>query len=286
MRIQFMGLFLLVSASIVSGQQQIPNGSMEEWTLVKGSGPYKDYEEPINGWASGNGVIHVAAGSSPVCEKTTEAHSGSFGAKLVTRSIFGQIASGSLYLGTFKLDLTNPASSARRGIPFSGPIPKRFSGSYRYSSVGNDSASIYTTFSRWDGAKRVVVAEARTILHDAQAEWTTLDLEILPIGQTADTMTVVCASSAGGENFKGDAGSTLWVDDLVFREEPTSVNDVVASQRSTVTFVDLIGRSVDVHEYKIGDRIDVIATPPGFWFVVFKDDANKPLTVRQIYISP
>lgn len=78
---------LLLTVSSL-GAQQVPNGSFEEWITTEGSGQYKTYEEPAGGWSSGNGAIHIAAGSNPVCEKTTDAHSGSYAAKLVTQKNF------------------------------------------------------------------------------------------------------------------------------------------------------------------------------------------------------
>lgn len=222
------GMVAIVLALCIIGapaQQQIPNAGLEEWTVVKGSSGFKDYEEPTDGWTSGNGVIHIASGSDPVCERSTDAHGGSACAKLTTRRIFGQIASGSLYLGVFQLNLVNPASSARRGIPFAGPVPTRFRGWYRYAPSGSDSAAIYAMFTRWDGSKRVLLGEARIVIRTAAAPWTSFDLAVPVLNGVPDSMSVVAASSAGGENFRGEIGSTLWVDDLSFSWETVSVHN-------------------------------------------------------------
>ncbi len=246
-------LFAAICGAIgVFAQQQIPNANLEEWTLTKGSGAYKDYEEPSGGWTSGNGVIHIAAGADPVCEKSTEAYSGTACAKLTTQSIFGQIASGSLFLGVFQLSLVNPASSARRGIPFSGPVPTMFRGHYRYTPVAGDSAVIYAMFTKWDGTKRVVLGEARLKIQQDVPVWTSFQIPVPALDQQPDSMSVVAASSAGGENFRGSVGSTLWIDDLSFGWDPTSVAQTNMDHLLRVAGTTLsVSHSSIVHVYAI-----------------------------------
>ena len=208
---------------IAAHAQQVPNSDFEEWTLSAGSGQYKDYEEPSNGWASGNGAIHIAAGADPVCEKSTDARVGIYSAKLVTRKIFGQIASGSLYTGKFQLNLADPVKRALRGIPFVGK-PTVFKGWFKYLPVGEDSATLYATLSHWDGTQRVTVAEARLTQYDPQQEWLSFEVPFTYTTQSdVDTIAVVFASSAGGEFFKGGEGSTLYVDGVSLGYEPMSI---------------------------------------------------------------
>lgn len=225
---------LMLACSTVIAQQQIPNGDLEEWTMFSGSGTFKDYEEPSGGWTSGNGVIHVAPGTDPVLEKSTDRISGDFGAKLVTRRIFGQIASGSLYTGKFQLNLGDPAKSAKRGVPFSArPLNLRFW--YRYQPQGSDSATMYAILSRWNGTERETIAEARLFRYGPQSEWTEA---IVPFAyeseEVPDTIAVVFAASAGGEFFRGDVGSTLYVDNISMIYDPVSVQE---DHITTVPFI-------------------------------------------------
>ncbi len=207
-------LALLILWSTAAYAQHIPNGDFEEWTLTEGSGQFKSYYEPSHGWASGNGAIHIAAGADPVCEQTTDVVHGALAAKLTTRRIFGQIASGSLYTGMFKLNLADPAKSALRGIPFTG-TPSAFTGWYKYLPVGADSATLYATLSRWDGTKRKHIAEARIMQYTALSEWTRFSVPfVYQSSEPPDTIAVVFASSAGGEFFRGNEGSTLYVDNV------------------------------------------------------------------------
>jgi hypothetical protein len=209
--------------------QQVPNADFEEWTLIKGSGAYKDYEEPSGGvWSSGNGVIHVAAGADPILEKTTDAHRGTYAAKLTTRKVFGQIASGSLFTGTFKLNLAKPVESARLGVPFTA-MPTSFRGWYKYAPAGNDSASLYVRLWRWNDTtkQRVLIAEAIRTQRGATDTWTEFNVPfaVLEPGSVPDTMAMVFSSSAGGGNFKGDEGSVLTVDDVSLSYDAVSVHD-------------------------------------------------------------
>ncbi len=219
-----LGLLLCGSATMVA-QQQVPNSDLEGWTLFAGSGSFKDYEEPSEGWTSGNGVIHVAATADPVLEKTTDRLSGDHAAKLTTRRIFGQIASGSLYTGKFQLNLGDPAKSAKRGIPFTAR-PLQFHFWYRYLPQGSDSATMYAILSRWNGTERQRIAEARLYRYEAQSEWTQASLTFTYLSdEVPDTIAVVFAASAGGEFFRGDVGSTLFVDNISMVYDPVSVNE-------------------------------------------------------------
>ncbi|MCO6466004.1 MAG: PCMD domain-containing protein [Bradyrhizobiaceae bacterium] len=218
-------LVAFASATMLMYGQQVANTDFEDWTLTKGSGQYKDYEEPSHGWASGNGAIHIAAGSDPVCEKSTDAASGAYSAKLTTRKIFGQIASGSLYTGKFALNLADPVKSAQRGIPFSGR-PVAFKGWYKYAPVDADSATLYAVLSYWDGQQRVPIAEARILEKEARSTWYGFEIPFTYTSdKEADTIALVFASSAGGEFFKGSVGSTLYVDDVSLVYGPVSVDD-------------------------------------------------------------
>ena len=289
-RVLLCGVAVLMCAAAVA-QQPVPNGGFEEWTLVKGSAVFKDYEEPSMGWASGNGVIHVAAGADPVCEKSTDAHSGAFSAKLTTRSIFGQIASGSVFLGRFALNLANPVASAQRGIPFTGSLPRVFRGWMKYEPTASDSASIYAQLTRWDGSSRQLVASAAIIMKERVASWTPFEIAFNgTLTEQADTMIVVAASSAAGEFFRGSVGSTLWIDDVVFEYQPSSVNDdagartmiaashtlVVPQHVTRVRATSLDGRSAVAQPLSADGRVDVHMWESGLWVVQGFDGQDRP----------
>lgn len=215
MRAVYLFLVLTLGHIAVLPQTTIPNGDLEEWTHVPGSGSFKDYDEPSNGWSSGNGAIHVAPGADPVCEQTDDAAVGQYAAKLTTRRIFGQIASGSLFIGRFELNLANPKESARLGMPCT-EVPRMFRGMYKYLPQGGDSAVIRATFRRWNNGQREIVSEAKLTVKVTVDAWTPFELLIPDPTAAPDTVEVVFASSAGGEFFKGDVGSALFIDNVRF----------------------------------------------------------------------
>jgi hypothetical protein len=215
----------LTLTCFAGAQTPLMNGGFESWTLFKGSGSFKDFEEPSDGWSSGNGVTHVAVNASPVAEKSTDAAQGMYSAKLTTRSIFGQIAAGSLFLGHFKLNLIDFAKSAVLGMPFTDR-PAGFNGFYKYLPVKQDSATLYARLTRWTGSSQVVVGEAVVTEYDAVPNWTAFSIPFVYYSQaTPDSLRIVLASSAGGENFRGEVGSVLFVDAVELNYSPMSVSD-------------------------------------------------------------
>ena len=293
------GVAVLMCATAVA-QQPIPNGGFEDWTLVKGSAVFKNYEEPSMGWASGNGVIHVAAGADPVCEKSTDAHQGAFSAKLTTRSIFGQIASGSVFLGRFALNLANPVASAQRGIPFTGALPRSFRGWMKYEPAASDSGSIYAQLTRWDGSSRQLVASASMIIKQRVSTWTQFELMFDGASAAqADTMIVVAASSAAGEFFRGSAGSTMWIDDVVFDYQPSSVNDdatlrtivatadhlVVSDAVTRLRATSLDGRSNVTLVPHAGGVVHLHGMHSGLWIVQGFDDRDRQCWHASVLIA-
>lgn len=226
-------LILLVMLSVATGaaQDALVNLDFEEWNTFKGQGLFRDYEEP-KGWTSGNGVVHIAPNTDPLTTKSTDAYSGQYCVKMTTAKIFNQIAAGSCFTGRFELNLADPVKSARRGIPYT-QRPSIFEGRYRYRSVDGDSATIYATLSRWDASQqcRVVIGEARRVHYTTVAEWTRFEIPFTYVSaEQPDTISVVFASSAGGDNFVGSVGSTLWID-AVHIGLPTSVSQAPGIDR-------------------------------------------------------
>ena len=257
MRRQIHLLFFTITATVISyGQQQIPNGNLEEWTHFPGEGMFKSYDEPNGGWSSGNGAIHVAPNADPVCEISTDAHSGAHSAKLTTRRIFTQIASGSLFLGHFELNLSNPRKSARLGMPYTDR-PKRFTGYFKYLPAANDSAVLRATLRRWIDTSHVIIGEAKLIVHGRIDEWTSFDLSFVYTSEDSpDTIEVAFAASAGGEFFRGEVGSTLFVDDVKLSNEPVSVTDQ-PTESPVITWLSDVS-CIDINASLLGQHYDVV----------------------------
>ena len=192
----------------------LPNMDLEEWDA------YPNYESPtpLGVWTSANKTADLNPDLyHAVLFKTDDAHSGNFAAKMVTDSLVGlPLITGSLSTGVFNVDLNNPLESMISGVPYKSR-PTKFQGYFKYAPVEGDSCEIRTTLSRWNPSlhKRDKIGEAVMRSIDVFDEYTFFDLEIVYfMNEEPDTIDVVFAASAGGENFKGGIGSTLYIDDF------------------------------------------------------------------------
>jgi hypothetical protein len=300
-----------LAATVMCVAQQLPNSDLEEWTLFPSSNAlFKDYEEPSGGvWSSGNGVAHIAPNSIPPTTKTTDAHSGQFAARLETQTVFGQIASGSLFTGRFELDLGNPRNSAKLGVPFSA-LPMRFRGWYKYQPVNGDSCSVNCELTRWDtqSQQRVTIARARSVYRDAAATWTEFDLPLQYSvqGVLPDSITMSFASSAGAEFLKGVQGSTMHIDDLSLVYDPVSVHEPVDPEGSEFQLIqrdglvhlisssslryraqayDLMGRIIPCSEGASVITFNTSEYRHAVLFIMIEDLQTHSVTIRTCYFD-
>lgn len=230
---------------------QLPNSDFQTWYSTKSSN--KDYMQIGSSatdtiWATSNAgsvsiasanVLPIAVGTDTVVELNT-INTGRLA------QVIGQgIAAGSLFTGTFKLNLTNPVASARMGTPFVGK-PKSFSVQYKYTAGDvmmngkgatlnmKDSADIYLLLEDRSSSpiKRIATAWFRSdVRYD---DFTDLNLNITygPIAspkyyeipktgtiwgtgtEKPTHITVVFSSSARGDLFEGAPGSKLVVNNF------------------------------------------------------------------------
>lgn len=232
---------------------QLPNSGFQQWYTASSSG--KSYFQIGTGaadtiWATSNAgavsittpnVAPVASNGDTIAELTT------LNAGRLAQLMGQGVAAGSLFTGTFRLNISNPVASARFGTKFAGR-PKSFSIKYKYlpgmpmmngrgvTIAGKDSLDIYVLLedrstNPW---KRVATAWFRS--DNAQTEFTKLSLSFVygklpqpkyyefPSGTSVwgsgeekpTHITVVFSSSARGNLFEGAPGSKLWVNDLEF----------------------------------------------------------------------
>ncbi|WP_316752834.1 PCMD domain-containing protein [Pedobacter gandavensis] len=233
-----------------SANPQISNSNFNEWYTPAG----KNYKQPgLNAsteWATGNdGVVSLStANTTPI-----EIAAGDLAAQMVTKDLgvlaqlTGQrMGAGTLFTGTFKLDLANPLNSAKFGIAYTSR-PKSFTVSYKYApgtvyKNGNgqtlnklDSCDIYLLLENRDGqvVKRAATAWFRS--PDKVDNLTKITIPLvygtLPVGspgyqlptnglfaEANDPVThisIIFSSSASGAKYEGAVNSTLVVDNLV-----------------------------------------------------------------------
>ncbi|MCR6642219.1 MAG: PCMD domain-containing protein [Sporocytophaga sp.] len=208
-------LIILFTSTSIFAQQQFLNSDFENWTHYPANTPYTPYDQ-VNDWASGNELLNLAPGVQPPTEKTTDAQSGTYAVKLTSRTAFGQLAAGNLYLGFFKLNIMNPVSSAKFGVPYTDK-PSGFKVYYKYSPVNGDSCSIAIYLFKWNSASnsRDTVGIGYFQTNQTVNNYTLLSVPVTYNSEAApDSATMTFSSSAGGKELKGQAGSTLFIDNL------------------------------------------------------------------------
>ena len=143
----------------------------EEWFPgVEGQEPEMTFYEP-KGWASSNAGAHFLKASkladSYVIMQTNDAHSGKTAAKILSIDTKGKdlflakapkVTTGSLFLGSFIVDLTNTLNSTKFGIPCpEKPISLR--GWYKY--VPGDVYYVVNTKPYKDNCHKAVIDETK-----------------------------------------------------------------------------------------------------------------------------
>jgi hypothetical protein len=122
------------------------NYEFENWQQL-GSGT-RVYEHPVemaNGvtepvWSSGNPGLAIATDPPYPIQKTTDSYQGNYAAQITTMPgtvVFGvgaPMAAGSLFLGTFETNISEPLKSTKFGQPLAkAKKPVRFTGYYKYT---------------------------------------------------------------------------------------------------------------------------------------------------------
>lgn len=194
-----------------------------------------NYDDPQAYWATGNqGVTSVGNRDSNVMPvEGTDAYKGK-AVKMQTiepMTLVGA-AAGNIFIGKYKTNVGNPASSPSFGRPYSGARPTKLSGYYKYKSMpisndgtvpGNlktDQCHIY--FKLWNASGQEIAygefVGSETVTAYTKFEF---DIEYSDTESKPATITIVATSSKYGGEFNGlkvvgqvGSGSTLWVDEF------------------------------------------------------------------------
>lgn len=239
-------------------ETQLSNSDFRNWCQVTGSKTYYEpglsKEEIVWGIRNPRVVTLGAANVTPY-GSAENVHAILKTVELPLGALLGQgIGAGSMFTGFFKLNLSNPISSAKFGIPYS-THPAGFSIAYKYRPgpvvkngklVSLPAAKDYIIFTDRSAEpyKQVAVAWFRS--GENVTEWKTINLNfkyglinspavyerpkdvyilddgkerLLPevfgtCNENPTHITVVFASSNRGDFFEGAPGSELYVDDL------------------------------------------------------------------------
>ncbi|GAL84663.1 hypothetical protein CHU_3514 [Sporocytophaga myxococcoides] len=208
-------LIILFTSTSIFAQQQFLNSDFENWTHYTLNPPYTSYDQ-VNNWASGNDLLTFAPAVQAPTEKTTDAQSGTYAVKLTSRSANTLFAPGNLFLGTFQLDLMNIPGSAKFGKPYTDK-PSGFNLYYKYSPVNDDSCSIELYLFKWNSVsnQRDTIGSGYFKTNQTTSDYTLLSVPVTYTSEvTPDSATMIFSSSAGYKQLKGQAGSTLYIDNL------------------------------------------------------------------------
>lgn len=224
---------------------QLENSLFEDWYTPAG----KSYKEPGAGpetiWASANAgaAAFNKLSTLPVqLEGKTSAEVVTVDLGAVAGLVKQRMASGSLFTGKFELNVSNPLTSAKFGVPFTAR-PSGFRVRYAYTpgspylngtgTVLNkvDSCDIYLLLENRNGVETARVATGWLRSGELVSELRTIDIPLyygqLPLaapnymlpknglyGSPLEAVThiiLVFASSANGDSFEGGVGSRLLV---------------------------------------------------------------------------
>lgn len=214
------GSWLMVdNVQLINATQAFPNQSFESWTDVS-------VEEPDN-WNTLN--LFSIFGSQASVTKSTDAHGGTFAARVETVELFGDTV-GFLFNGELGEDGPEGGMAVNAN-------PKKLSGFYKYTPVGPDTAYAgliaYIYNATLDSL--VPVDSALTAL-TASAGYVSFEVNLTydnwpPI----DTLGILFTSSNAIEdtNYNG-LGSVLLLDDLSLEYFPASVEEIDNSLPFTV----------------------------------------------------
>lgn len=213
-----------------SDEPLVPNLDFEEWNDI-----YPNKEGADGFWATGNKGVKTA-GKSP---NTTQVDDCQHGAKAVRMESLGDVmlagtAAGNLFVGSFNINMSNPASSPSFGKPYTGR-PTKLTGYYKY----NPADATYGSYTdEEDKGMTKDIADIYIWLKDASGkqigygrfnsnrkidEYTKFEIDIKYVDKVSvpATIAIVATSSKYGGVFSGTKvtgkmgiGSVLFVDNF------------------------------------------------------------------------
>jgi len=193
MRKNFLILTLLLfSATSIFAQSQLDNGQFEDW----------DDSSHATGWKSDVG------GLIPTADRVTDAHSGTYAAKITTGSFFGQSYPGIMMLGD--LDVTTFLPSG--GVPFEGR-PSSISAQLKYLPANQDSMIMFAYFTKWNPLTEHTDTIGATLFMGGteMTEYTKMNFPVFYISEEIpDSVNIGFSAS----DLTMEAGSTLYIDSV------------------------------------------------------------------------
>lgn len=287
---------LLFALTVVTAAAfaQVPNNNFELWETETGM----TSEEPTF-WSTSNPTVEQPPVSSAAnVTKATGADAyNTTSVKLLSIPVFGVFkATGALVSGTIEfVQSPSYAFLFTGGFPYTSR-PGFLTGYYKYTPATNDSGRISVLLTKWNMSSqtRETVATGAWYPKNATAGYEQFGVQLNytagPIGdQNPDTALIVILSS-NDMVASGSAGSTLFVDDLLF-QYGASINEVTASsinvypnpatdrlimdvipgEHSIANIYDMTGRLVNKLNVT-GNSIDVSVLNNGQYILELRND--------------
>ncbi len=205
---------------------EVPNLDFEEWYTGKTAGLNSTLyynPEPAGFWATPNnsaGDLGVAQVPIVVFRVGGDsAYSGNYAAmiKTSTGAVFGEetLVAGSIASGDFVIDIKDPFSSLKFGKKFNKK-PKKVTGYYKYFPVAGDSASAYCFVTKIDANCNIdTLGFGRKLFYDQQSEYAKFEFDVeYTSEETPENIVIYFSSSEAGDEFKGQVGNTLYIDEV------------------------------------------------------------------------
>ena len=208
---------------------EIPNLNFEEWYTGKSAGLNAETyynPSPAGFWATpntGSGDLGIAKVPVTVFRVDSSESKEGYAAKLVTgeATLLGKrtITAGSIASGKFEIDINDPLKSLAFGRKFTKK-PKKVSGWYKYFPVLEDSASAYCFVTKINKStcKIDTLGFGRKIFYAKDSANTyqpfSFDVVYKDLNVTPDEIVIYFSSSEAGDEFKGQKGNTLYIDEV------------------------------------------------------------------------
>ena len=211
---------------------EIPNLNFDTWSQNEKDW-YPNADASNSYWSTGNEGVTLGGNSNSV--GVSDSYSG-LAAQLQTVQVKVLIvkvtAAGNIFIGNYKTNTSNPASSVSFGRDYTGARPTKLSGYFKYQpgatmsdgsvpseKLEKDECDIYIQL--WSGGE--TIGEGHFITNETVSEYTHFEIpiEYTVTNKRPDKIAIVATSSRYGGYFDGmnvigqlAIGSTLWVDDF------------------------------------------------------------------------
>jgi len=207
MKIFTLSLVFVFTAAMAMAQDTVPNGGFEQWTNGGGI-------PAATGWNSANPF--TGPGVIATYQDSTTVHSGSYSAKLSTKTVGSYTVPGLLTTGN--IDVNN--FDIKGGIAINSR-PVSLTGWYQYAPH-NDTATISINLLNADSLR---IGSGSIDISAATNGWVQFFVPITYDSASVPSLSQIIITSSG---YHGTFGSTMYVDDVNYSYYPLGIEQVAS----------------------------------------------------------